>query len=90
MRSRYDPGEIGVGGSSFPNSSFRGPNVDKCDARGPEDGHCAWSVDSSWLGNIPTANDFFMHGWRKEHTFFQPYITWVEDDGFSVVHGHPL
>eukprot|EP01079_Euglenida_sp_SAG-EU17-18_P004846 gene4846-880_t len=75
------------GAWTLDNTSFRGPDVGDCSAR-PNDPHCAWQQDMSWLGNIPSAHDFFMYGWRKEKKFPLPYIAWVEDDGFTVLHSH--
>lgn len=51
----------------------------------------------SFIGNIPDAHDFFMHKagidtkWptpkKRGH---QPSITLTQEDGYSVIHGHPL
>ena len=50
--------------------------------------------DMSFIGNIPAGNDFFMYKAGIEskwpHRPHQPHITWVDEDGYSVIHGHPL
>ena len=47
------------------NSTFRGADVDSCRAGQGGHGSCAWQQDMSYLGNIPSAHDFFMFksGW---------------------------
>lgn len=48
----------------------------------------AWDGDMSFIGNLPSAHDFFMYGWREEFKYPLPHITWAEDDGYAVVHAH--
>ena len=68
------------------NITFRGPNLNGCaDADGGR-GQCAWQQDMSFLGNIPYSHDFFMRIQKPQ----LPYITHVSDDGFAVIHSHPL
>eukprot|EP01045_Picozoa_sp_COSAG04_P009174 COSAG04_NODE_525_length_13096_cov_16.943602_5_plen_358_part_00 len=77
------------GAHLLPNVTFEGPQL-------PERS-TAWAQDMSFIGNIPAAHDFFMHKagiethWpmpaKRGH---QPSITLVADDGYSVIHGHPL
>eukprot|EP00940_MAST-03C_sp_MAST-3C-sp2_P003225 g3225.t1 len=68
------------GGVFERNSSFRGPDLEKC----TEMGHCAWQQDMSFLGNIPNNYDFFMNIKDRD----VPYITHVRSDGYAVVHAH--
>lgn len=80
-------------GAWFPgnavNTSFRGPELP-----GFPSGHPAWAQDMSFLGNVPTPHDFFMHKAGIEthwpHRAQQPYIATVHSDGFTSVHGHQL
>ena len=51
----------------------------------------------SFIGNIPSAHDFFMHKagidthWPlPEGRGWQPYIALADKSGYTVVHGHPL
>ena len=67
------------------NSTFRGIDIDGCAAADAGRGTCAWQVDSSYLGNIPTNNDFFMHIDKSQ----QPWIAHSKADGWTVVHSHP-
>ena len=71
------------------NVTFEGPQL-------PERS-TAWAQDMSFIGNIPAAHDFFMHKAGIETHWpmpakrgRQPSITLVADDGYSVIHGHPL
>jgi len=80
------------GAHTEPNVTFRGAPVDGCDAQpgAPHDPHCAWQQDMSWLGNIPGPHDFFFHKTAPEAHFELPYIVHAREDGWSVVHSHPL
>eukprot|EP00940_MAST-03C_sp_MAST-3C-sp2_P003040 g3040.t1 len=64
------------------NTSFKGTGdtQHECDGRAP------WQQDMSYLGNIPTSHDFFMHHLDRNVV---PHITHVSPDGFSLVHSHP-
>ena len=82
----------GGGCSAWPNSaftlsnaSFRGPDLDHCASANSGRGSCAWQPDMSYLGNIPTSNDFFMHIEPDQ----EPFIAHVASDAFTVVHSHP-
>merc|ERR1719174_1057871 len=68
------------------NVSFRGPDLDGCSADDNGRGTCAWQQDMSYLGNIPNSHDFFFRIQKPQ----RPYITHVSDDGYSVIHSHPL
>ena len=74
------------GAYTLQNNSFRGAGVDQCRAANGGAGGCAWQQDMSFLGNIPSAHDFFFQIYKPQ----QPYIAHVSDDGFTNVHGHPL
>eukprot|EP00040_Diaphanoeca_grandis_P023668 m.129101 g.129101 ORF g.129101 m.129101 type:complete len:792 (+) comp29375_c0_seq12:86-2461(+) len=80
------------GAYTLANVSFRGSDIDTCDKS--DGGTCAWQQDMSYLGNIPFAHDFFMFKAGQEtkypHRPQQPYIAHVLEDGYTVVHGHPL
>lgn len=73
------------GGLDGDNSSFRGPDINGCAAAHHGRGTCAWQDDLSFLGNIPHANDFFMHIDKGQ----QPWIAHSRADGWTVVHSHP-
>jgi hypothetical protein len=45
-----------------------------------------WPVDNSYLGNV-LWGDFFL---RIPDTTFSPYIGHTQQDGFVLLHGHPL
>eukprot|EP00948_MAST-09A_sp_MAST-9A-sp1_P004201 g4201.t1 len=68
------------------NTSFKGPNLGGCDKNDGGRGTCAWQQDMSYLGNIPRAHDFFFRIYKPQ----TPYIALVEDDGFTILHSHPL
>ena len=65
------------------NTSFRGTGDlnHTC-----QEGRLPWEQDMSYLGNIPTSHDFFMHHLDPSVV---PHITHVAPDGFSLVHSHP-
>eukprot|EP00755_Sulcionema_specki_P008004 Sspe_Gene.39751::Locus_19163_Transcript_1_1_Confidence_1.000_Length_2428::g.39751::m.39751 len=65
------------------NTTFVGADVAGC----REKGTCAWQQDMSWLGNVPSAHDFFSH---IDTTKVQPFLAHVADDGYTVMHAHPL
>ena len=75
------------------NVTFRGPDGTDApggpacswDADGGR-GNCAWQTDSSYLGNIPSSHDFFFRIFKPQ----KPYIAHVDEDGFTVMHAHPL
>jgi Domain of unknown function (DUF5107) len=66
-----------------PNTSFHGPDIhgDFCD----QSLSCAWQNDMSFVGNIPVSNDFFFYITKNQ----TPWIAFVQDDGYAVVHSHP-
>jgi hypothetical protein len=74
-----------VGLLNMANDSFRGADLHECRTGQGGQGACAWQPDLSYLGNIPGANDFFMH--MPEDV--APWITHVQDDGLAVIHSHP-
>lgn len=67
------------------NGSFRGPDLHGCAAADDGRGTCAYQPDTSFLGNIPEANDFFMHIDEDK----EPFIAHVAPDGWMVAHSHP-
>lgn len=73
------------GAMGGPNASFVGIDKDGCRAADGGRGTCAWQHDQSFLGNIPGANDFFMH----IDPTVTPWIAHAKDDGWTVVHSHP-
>jgi hypothetical protein len=66
------------GAHTLDNVTFRGPNVDDCAARNGAAGGCAWQQDMSFLGNIPSAHDFFFRIYKPQ----QPYIAHTREDGY--------
>jgi len=66
------------GSHTLDNVTFRGPNVDGCAARNGAAGGCAWQQDMSFLGNIPSAHDFFFRIYKPQ----QPYIAHTREDGY--------
>ena len=66
------------GAHTLNNVTFRGPNVDGCAARNGAEGGCAWQQDMSFLGNIPSAHDFFFRIYKPQ----QPYIAHTREDGY--------
>eukprot|EP00756_Hemistasia_phaeocysticola_P062386 Hpha_TRINITY_DN5820_c0_g1::TRINITY_DN5820_c0_g1_i1::g.45580::m.45580 len=43
------------------NTTFRGADIHDCAAGGGGRGTCAYQSDQSYIGNIPSSHDFFMH-----------------------------
>ena len=78
------------GAYTLQNTSFKGSDLGSCSKKGM----CAWQQDMSYLGNIPSSHDFFMvnAGQRTKwpHRENQPYIAHALEDGWTVIHGHPL
>lgn len=74
------------GAHTLDNTSFRGPDIDSCSAALGGGGDCAWQQDMSFLGNIPAPHDFFVRIKKPQ----LPYIAHTRDDGYTVIHSHPL
>ena len=71
------------GAYTLDNVTFKGAAIDQCRSHNGGKGGCAWQQDMSYLGNIPSAHDFFFQIYKPQ----QPYIAHVSSDGFTNVHG---